>query len=147
MRTITRRNALSLLPALAAVSGITAFTQEPASSLAKTQVFSLPSLRVVRQKGGWETRPVLHGKLPDGEALDIHHSILPAGQMPHPPHKHQHAELMILLDGRIDFYDNGETKQMQTGDIVFAAPNQLHGWKNVGDQAARYYVIAIGSDT
>ena len=89
---------------------------------------------------------MLSGKIADGETLDIHYSTLPAGQMPHAPHRHKHAELMVLLEGTINFYNNGVTEHMVSGDIVFAAPNQLHGWKNVGGQPAQYYVIAIGSD-
>jgi quercetin dioxygenase-like cupin family protein len=146
MQTLTRRKALSLLPALAAASGVASIAEDAPGSLAKSHAYSLQSLKVVQQKSGWETRPVLSGKIADGEALDIHHSTLPAGQMPHPPHQHKHAELMVLLEGRIDFYNNSVIEHMVSGDIVFAAPNQLHGWKNVGDQPARYYVIAIGTD-
>ena len=53
---------------------------------------------------------------------------------------------MVLLDGKIDFYNNSVTEHMVSGDIAFAAPNQLHGWKNVGDTPARYYVIEFGID-
>jgi quercetin dioxygenase-like cupin family protein len=147
MQTLTRRQALSLLPLLAASAGIGSLAENSSPSLTRSHAYSLKSLKVVQQKTGWETRQVLSGKIADGESLDIHHSALPAGQMPHPPHQHKHAELMILLDGKIDFYNNGQTEHMVSGDIAFAAPNQLHGWKNVGDQPARYYVIAIGSDS
>jgi Uncharacterized conserved protein, contains double-stranded beta-helix domain len=112
----------------------------------QSHAYALQRLKAVQQKSGWETRQVLSGKIADGEALDIHHSVLPAGQMPHPAHQHKHAELMVLLDGKIDFYNDGTTEHMLSGDIAFAAPNQLHGWKNVGEQPARYYVIAIGTD-
>jgi quercetin dioxygenase-like cupin family protein len=144
MRTINRRDVLSLI---ASSSGALAFAQAADPGLDQSQVFTLEKLKVVSQQDGWETRPSVHGKLPDGEALDVHHSVLPAGHMPHAPHQHKHAELMILLDGEIDFYDKGITKHMESGDMALAAPGQLHGWKNVGKTPARYYVIAIGSDT
>lgn len=146
MQTLTRRMALSLLPAFAAAARTASFAEDANPSLTQSHAYSLKSLKVVQQKSGWETRPVLSGKISDGEALDIHHSTLPAGQMPHPPHQHKHAELMVLLEGNIDFYNNSVTEHMVSGDIAFAAPNQLHGWNNVGDQPARYYVIAIGTD-
>jgi quercetin dioxygenase-like cupin family protein len=146
MLTLTRRKALSLLPALAATGCVASAAENATPSLSRSHAYALQSLKVVQQKSGWETRPVLSGKIADGETLDIHHSTLPAGQMPHPPHQHKHAELMVLLDGNIDFYNNTITEHMVTGDIAFAAPNQLHGWKNAGDQPARYYVIAIGTD-
>ena len=144
---MTRREAIYLLPLLGAAASAGGEAGNKAATLTASRVFSLPTLKVVQQQGGWETRPVLHGNLLDGEALDIHHSVLPAGQMPHPPHRHKHAELMVLLEGKVDFYNNSETQRMESSDIVFAAPNQLHGWKNVGDGPARYYVIAIGTDT
>lgn len=145
MQTLTRRKALSLLPALAAVAGVASSAEDSPAFLTQSHAYALQSLKVVQQKSGWETRPVLGGKLPDGEPLDIHHSVLPAGQMPHPPHQHKYAELMVLVEGTIEFYNNSVTEHMVSGDIVFAAPNQLHGWKNVGDKPARYYVIEIGT--
>jgi quercetin dioxygenase-like cupin family protein len=146
MEKLTRRKALSLLPILLAPSGAYSFAKDASASLTQSHAYSLASLKGVQQRAGWETRQVLSGKIADGEALDIHHSSLPAGQMPHPPHRHRHAELMVLLEGSIDFYNNGVTEHMVSGDIAFAAPNQLHGWKNIGHQPAQYYVIAIGTD-
>lgn len=146
MDTLTRRRALSLLPILASVAAAGSLAEDSLPQLTESHAYSLKSLKAVQQKSGWETRQVLRGKIADGEALDIHHSVLPAGQIPHPPHRHKHAELMVLLDGTIDFYNNGVTEHMVSGDIAFAAPNRLHGWKNVGDRPAKYYVIAIGTD-
>jgi len=146
MQTLTRRKALSLLPALATAGAVSTLAEDKEPSLTQSHAYALEGLKAVQQKTGYETRQVLNGKLVDAELLDIHHSTLPAGQMPHPAHQHKHAELMVLLDGKIDFYNNGSTEHMTSGDIAFAAPNQLHGWKNVGDQPARYYVIAIGTD-
>lgn len=146
MQTFTRRKALSLLPLLASTAGVTSLAQDSPASLTQSRAFSLRSLKAVRQRSGWETRQVLSGKIADGEALDIHHSTLPAGQMPHPPHRHKHAELLVLQEGEIDFYNDSVTERMVSGDIAFAAPNLLHGWKNTGDKPASYYVIAIGTD-
>jgi quercetin dioxygenase-like cupin family protein len=146
MQTLTRRKAISLLPLLAATAGASSLAEDASSSLTQSHAYSLQSLKVVQQKTGFETRQVLNGKIADGELLDIHHSTLPAGQMPHPAHQHKHAELLVLLDGNLEFYNNNATEHVAGGDIVFAAPNQLHGWKNVGDRPAKYYVIAIGTD-
>ena len=146
MQTLTRRKALSLLPVLASAAGASSLAEDASASLTQSHAYSLRSLKAVEQKSGWVTKQVLSGRISDGEALDIHHSTLPAGQIPHPPHRHKHAELMVLQEGSIDFYNNGVTEHMVDGDIAFAAPNQLHGWKNVGDRPAQYYVIAIGSD-
>jgi quercetin dioxygenase-like cupin family protein len=146
MQTLTRRKALSLLPLLATSAGVGSIADNASLSLTQSHAYSLQGLKVVRQKTGFETRQVLNGKIADGEALDIHHSTLPPGQMPHPAHQHKHAELLVLLDGKLEFYNKDVTEHLVSGDVAFAAPNQLHGWKNVGDQPAKYYVIAIGTD-
>jgi quercetin dioxygenase-like cupin family protein len=30
------------------------------------------------------------------------------------------------------------------GSVIYAASNELHGWKNVGTTKAQYFVIAMG---
>jgi quercetin dioxygenase-like cupin family protein len=143
----TRREMIATLSLLAGFSATALHAQGTNDEvLPHTQVFSPAKLKVVTQTGGWETRQILRGALPTGEHLDVHQSTLPAGQMPHAPHRHRHAEMMVLLEGKIDFYNGTVTEPMQPGDLVFAAPDQLHGWKNVGETPARYFVIAVGTD-
>jgi quercetin dioxygenase-like cupin family protein len=146
---VTEPNRREMLMALSCLSAVLLSTRSAAGedvSLASSQVFSVRKLKAVSQVGGWETRQVMKGVTTTGEHLDIHQSTLPAGKMPHPPHQHRHAELMVLLEGNIEFYNGAVTETMQGGDLVYAAPNQLHGWKNVGQGPARYFVIAVGED-
>jgi quercetin dioxygenase-like cupin family protein len=91
-------------------------------------------------------RPIVHGVLPTGEAVELHETTLLPGHMPHPAHKHKHSEFMMIREGTVQFDNDGKLEKLGPGSVVFAASNVMHGLKNVGDTPAVYFVIAIGRD-
>ena len=112
--------------------------------LSQSRVIRFKDLPVVRLDNGGTQRPVLSGTLPTGEFVEFHESMLPAGQMPHPPHKHPNTEVLFILDGKLEYIDEGG-KIIAIGpkDIVFSASNIMHGLKNVGTTPANYIVCSI----
>jgi len=137
---MTRRDLALLLPALG-LSG-TLSADAPAHSTA----YSFEKLPVTTSSGGAATRPVFRGKLPTGEMVELHHTTLMPGQMPHPAHRHVHTEFMLIREGTVEFILEGRSEHIGAGGVAYAASGELHGLKNVGTVPANYFVIAIGSE-
>jgi mannose-6-phosphate isomerase-like protein (cupin superfamily) len=152
MRNLTRRDLCSALPALALLGGAfsdSAFATAQTASAAlplQSAAFSFDKLPVNRSPNGAATRPVLRGTLPTGETIELHETTLMPGQMPHPPHKHLHTELMLIREGTVEFLMDDKSEQIGPGGVAYAASNTMHGLKNVGSVPANYFVIAIGTD-
>ena len=130
---------------LSAALGFFAAAEEQ-SVLAHSAVYSFEKLPVTQSSGGAATRPVLHGKLPTGETVELHETTLMPGQMPHPAHRHVHTELMLIREGTVEFILEGKSEQLGPGGVAYAASGELHGLKNSGTVPSNYFVIAIGAE-
>lgn len=58
----------------------------------------------------------------------------------HPPHQHAEEEFLMVLAGAGTWHVNGKTFAAQQGDILYAAPWDVHGIKNTGDQVLKFVV-------
>jgi len=153
VKNLSRRDLCSALPALALLGSAFQETTLAAAQAASANP-SLPSestaylfdkLPASRSASG-VFRPVLRGKTPTGEMIELHETTLMPGQMPHPPHKHVHTELMLIREGTVEFITAEKSEQVGPGGVCYAASNTLHGLKNVGTIPANYFVIAIGME-
>jgi quercetin dioxygenase-like cupin family protein len=151
MKNLNRRDLCLALSAFAAVGGAVAEGQAVAESgdaeLVHSQTFPFDKLPVKRSANGGASRAVVTGVLATGEAVELHETTLPPGQMPHPPHKHRHSEFMMVREGLLEFDNDGKPERVGPGGVIFAASNMMHGLKNVGDVNANYFVIAIGRES
>ncbi|HTZ58325.1 MAG TPA: cupin domain-containing protein [Acidobacteriaceae bacterium] len=135
----SRRSLLQALPMLAAVS---AFAADGTALTSFVKPFGeLP----VKQNGPNQSRPILDGVLHDGEHLEVHETILAAGSEPHPPHRHVHEELFLLVKGNVAVTIEGKTTVIGPGSAAFVQSNQLHGVHNPGPEKAQYFVVATGT--
>jgi mannose-6-phosphate isomerase-like protein (cupin superfamily) len=140
---ISRRDLCALFPAAALLTALP-LQSETTETLSNSQVFPYDKLPVHRSSDGAESRPVLQGKLPTGEMLEVHETTLPPGAMPHPPHHHLHSEMWLVREGTVELTVNGHGQTVGPGGVGFAASNQEHGIKNVGKITAQYFVVAVG---
>jgi quercetin dioxygenase-like cupin family protein len=142
-----RRSALAGMAAFAMLGEVMSAMGQTGEDLARSRVFSYESLAVKKYANGGTGRQVLAGTLPTGEFVEVHETTLPAGEMPHPPHKHAHSELLMIREGKLEFLDEGKALPVGPGDVVFTASNRMHGLKNVGTTTANYFVVAVGVQT
>jgi mannose-6-phosphate isomerase-like protein (cupin superfamily) len=85
---------------------------------------------------------VISGTLSTGEFIEVHETMLPAGETPHPPHKYPNSEMLFIQIDALE-YDDGKITPVGPGDIVFTASNRMHGLKNVGTTPATYIVVSV----
>jgi quercetin dioxygenase-like cupin family protein len=135
----TRRSLLQAIPLLAASSAFAA--DGPALSSFVKPYSELP----VKQNGQNESRAILDGVLHDGKPLEVHLTTLGAGSQPHPPHRHAHEELFLLMKGTVAVTMLGKTTVIGPGSVAFAYSNDLHGIYNPGPEKAQYLVVSIGA--
>ena len=75
------------------------------------------------------------------DELEMHVTTLNAGLASHAPHTHPNEEVVILKEGTLEVYSNGDTVTVGAGSVLFFASNQSHGVRNVGTGPATYHVI------
>jgi quercetin dioxygenase-like cupin family protein len=153
MSTLTRRTLCQSLPLLALLPSVAANAQNtPAPTpncvepvLQHCLAFPFESLPVRYSEGGAPTRQILEGRIPNGEVIELHETTLAPGKMPHPPHRHPHAELLLVRSGTIEFQTENAPVRVTPGGAAYCAPNELHGFRNVGTVEAIYFVMKVGS--
>lgn len=149
MKQINRRELGFALSAFAALGGLSADAQSETSAgegpkLVHSALFSFDKLPVKTSSSGMTTRAVVRGTLATGEYIEVHESTLPAGEMPHPPHRHTHSELLLIREGKLQVDSDGERGIVNPGGVIFTASGVLHSLKNVGEGPANYFVVAVG---
>lgn len=134
---LSRRDLALALTALSAASA-------PADTLPRlgSQIHPYDKLPV-RHNGANESRAVMHGTLHQGFPIEVHITNLAPGGMPHPPHRHEHEEIMLLKNGQLDVMINGETTRVGPGSVVLMGSNDLHGLKNPGPERAEYFIVEL----
>lgn len=75
----------------------------------------------------------------DGRTLKM--SVVAPHEATHAPHSHNEDEFFFVLEGKAEFYLNGDTKVAGPLTSFYCPPNSKHGIKNVGDSELKYLVI------
>lgn len=77
--------------------------------------------------------------LADGKTLKM--SVVKPNSGTHAPHTHAEEEFFFVLEGKIEFYLNGERKVVGPYASLYCPSNVEHGIRNVGDTEAKYLVV------
>ena len=135
----SRRDLSMLLPALVAVKAGAENSALPSKVL---RFEDLP----VRANGENKTRAVLNGENHSGFAIEVHETELAPGKAPHPPHHHVKEEMVLIREGTLEVTISGRATTLGPGSVAYVASGEEHGWRNVGDTRAHYFVIALGRE-
>lgn len=145
MENIDRRDLFGVLSAFAAIGvAAGAANAAEAATLSTSKVIKFADLPVRKFPNGGEQRRVMAGTLTTGEFIEVHETMLPAGETPHPSHKHPNSEMLFIQTGNVEYIDeDGSRTPAGPGDIVFTASNKMHGLKNVGTTPSTYIVVSV----
>ena len=148
MNQMNRRELGLALSTFAMLGSLSADAQNGAPGnvpkLLHSELFSCDKLPVKTAPNGMTSRAVVQGTLATGEFIEVHETMLPAGEMPHPPHRHTHSELLLIREGELQVDSDGQRSIVHAGDVIFTASAVLHSLKNVGTGPASYFVVAVG---
>ena len=98
----------------------------------------------VKSNGASAFRSILDGVTRSGDHIEVHETTLAPGSSPHPPHRHEHEELFLIMSGQLAIQIEGKTAVIGPGSAAFVHSNELHGVHNPGKEAAQYFVVATG---
>lgn len=149
MKQIDRRELGLALSAFAAFGSFSAEAQATTATgdgatLTHSEIFPFEKLPVKTAANGMVSRAVTRGTLATGEYIEVHETTLPPGEMPHPPHRHTHSELLLIQKGKLEVTSDGQHGTVEPGGVIFTASGVLHGLKNIGESPAQYFVVAVG---
>ena len=75
----------------------------------------------------------------DGRTIKL--SVVAPGNATHAPHSHAEDEFFFVLDGRAEFFMNGERRTAGPMTSLYCPPHSDHGIRNAGADTLRYLVI------
>lgn len=93
------------------------------------------------KKASSEQRLLLEGSTTDFSHLRIHATTVQPHQAPHPAHKHDDEELIIIKEGELTVTIAGKTKTLGPGSVALMLPGDEHGFDNKGNVPVTYYVM------
>jgi len=137
---VTARDVRVALVAAAVTLAGAGLMRAQAPPVMGSRIFDWDALKVEKTNVG-ERRDVVRAPTATLDELEMHITTLAAGQQSHAPHQHVAEELIIIKEGQLESFVNGEYRKVGPGSIVFQASNQLHAIRNIGKTPATYHVI------
>ncbi len=129
--------------------GATAFAQTPAAPVNPPSapadklhcaVYDWEKMEVTPNAKG-ERRAVFDGSTATVDKIHCHITTLKPGEKSSEPSLHLQEEVIIVKEGTIEAYYNGQTSTGGPGSVIFFASNSMTSLRNVGQTPATYTVI------
>ncbi|HEY5331074.1 MAG TPA: cupin domain-containing protein [Acidobacteriaceae bacterium] len=114
--------------------------------MAASKIFRFAEMPVRKMANGGESRDVMRGRLPTGEAVALHESMQVAGMAPNPMHRIEHTEIIMVQQGTMEFKFEDNIERGGPGTVFYVAKGTLHSVRNIGDGPAKYFIVAVGGD-
>lgn len=100
---------------------------------------------------GWTPIKLFFGKTAAMDALWVHLSVLKQDCWPHPPHKHEQEEILLLISGEADIIipkapDGKENRRIYPGDLSYYPANFAHTVKTTSEAPANYIMFKWHGD-
>lgn len=96
---------------------------------------------VYRDPGSGFQRQSLSPLFEDG-AVDLAFNILPPGQaVRFPPHHAGVEEILVVHDGTLAVFLDGERFDVESGDSLFYPSDRAHEFRNEGERPALFYIV------
>jgi ectoine hydroxylase-related dioxygenase (phytanoyl-CoA dioxygenase family)/uncharacterized cupin superfamily protein len=97
---------------------------------------------------GWKPRHLFRGSSANVRSMGCHVSVLDSGRQPHPPHRHEEEEILVVLDGEADLVveDDGDPEatrpvRARRGDVAYYPAGFAHTIHNTSRRPVTYVMF------
>lgn len=99
----------------------------------------------VNKKENMEQRPLVEGSSVAFKHIKIHATTVYPHQSPHPSHKHDEEEMIIVKEGELTVMIEGKTQTLGAGSVALMMSGEEHGFENKSNSNVTYYVMRYES--
>ncbi|WP_024599018.1 cupin domain-containing protein [Pseudoalteromonas sp. TAE56] len=110
------------------------------STLLTSAIVSQKDAHITHYEGG-DFHTYFYGDTPLTKGAITGVAVIKPNNEIHPAHQHPDEEYLMILEGSGTWTLNGKSQPAHTGDILFAAPNDVHGIYNNGDVPLKFVVV------
>ncbi|MFA7369095.1 MAG: glycosyltransferase [Kiritimatiellales bacterium] len=109
--------------------------------LMPSAVFPLETPLASDEATGWKPYAIFRGRTRHLRRLACHASSLMPVYTPHPPHRHDEEEILVVLSGEVDLILPSERRRMNAGGFVYYPAGFPHSLEAAGQAAANHLML------
>ena len=131
-----RRDLLKWMPLGATALPMALFGAGPGKL--PSAVVSAKNAKVTHESFG-DLRVFFEGPTDQLKMMTAGSLMLKPGMTPHPPHKHEEEEFMVVTEGTGEISMDGKITPVGPGGMMYSAAHRLHGIVNTGKVPLLFY--------